>query len=171
MRFQITVEDSTADSYMDDLVTQVNKVLQVININTAGVKLMPWHATNVDPMELLTENTSDSLDAVKYLFGYKAGLTKSGTQFFRIQIAFPAHLTAEAIVSKNKNSIMIPGKQSLMIANSQSTSPTTIGWLLRSTSTMADFHDLEKVLKAVWNVKGNFGLYWATIKDGKPYNP
>ena len=35
---------------------------------------------------------------------------------------------------------------------------------------MADFKDLENVLKSLWTVKEGFGLYWATIKDGKPYN-
>lgn len=35
---------------------------------------------------------------------------------------------------------------------------------------MADFKDLEAVLKAIWQVKGGFGLYWAMVKDGKPYN-
>lgn len=33
-----------------------------------------------------------------------------------------------------------------------------------------NFHDLEKVLKHFWQVKGGFGMYWATVKDGKPYN-
>jgi len=66
---------------------------------------------------------------------------------------------------------MIPGKQSLLKANSQCINPVTIGWLLRSTPAMADHTDLSSVLKAMWNVKGGFGLYWATIRDGKPYNP
>lgn len=98
-------------------------------------------------------------------------MNKPEPQFFRINIAFPDSYTVEEIVKKNKNSIMIPGKQSLMKANSQSTNPVTIGWLLRYTPTMTDFQDLEMVLKTLWQVKGGFGLYWATIKDGKPYNP
>jgi hypothetical protein len=170
MRFQITLGEFSADTYMEELATQVNKVLEVININTPGVKLMPWHATTVNPNELLTELSEDTMDAIKYLYGYKAGLNKPGAQFFRINIAFPAEFTIDQIVQKNKQSIMIPGKQSFMIANSQSINPTTIGWLLRSTNAMADFKDLENVLKALWTVKEGFGLYWATIKDGKPYN-
>lgn len=66
---------------------------------------------------------------------------------------------------------MIPGKQSLLKANSQCINPVTIGWLLRSTPSMVDFDDLYQVLKTLWNVKGGFGLYWATVKDGKPYDP
>jgi hypothetical protein len=65
---------------------------------------------------------------------------------------------------------MIPGKQTLLKANSQCMNPTTIGWFLRSTPTMVDFDDIYCVLKAMWNIKGAFGLYWATVKDGKPYD-
>jgi hypothetical protein len=46
----------------------------------------------------------------------------------------------------------------------------TIGWFLHSTPAMADFNDLNRVLKACWAVKGDFGLYWATVRDGKPYD-
>jgi hypothetical protein len=35
---------------------------------------------------------------------------------------------------------------------------------------MADCSDLERSLKTIWQVKGGFGLYWAMVKDGKPYN-
>ena len=66
---------------------------------------------------------------------------------------------------------MIPGQQSLMEANSQSINPTTIGWLLRSNSTMVDFPDLEKVLQALWMVRGGFGLYWAVVCNGTKYDP
>lgn len=166
MRFQITLGEFSMDNYMEVLARQVNKVLEVININTPGVKLMPCHAKKVNPKELLTELSEDSMDAIKYLYGCKAGLDKPGAQYFRIHIvAFPAELTAETIVhQKNKQSIMIPGKQSFMIANSQSINPTTIGWLLRSTNTMADFKDLEKVLESLWMVKEGFGLSGPQLK-------
>ena len=31
---------------MDDLVGHVNRVLEVIQLNTPGVKLAPWHTTS-----------------------------------------------------------------------------------------------------------------------------
>jgi hypothetical protein len=65
---------------------------------------------------------------------------------------------------------MIPGKQSLMVANSQCVNPVTVGWLLRSVPMLADVNDLEQVLKVLWQVKGGFGLFWAAVRDGKPYN-
>jgi hypothetical protein len=35
---------------------------------------------------------------------------------------------------------------------------------------LVDFGDLAQVLKYMWKVQGDFGMYWATVKDGKPYN-
>ena len=84
---------------------------------------------------------------------------------------FPSHFTADDIVKRNKNSIMIPGQQSLMKANSQSINPTTIGWLLWSNPTKVDFLDLEKVLHVLWMVWGGLGLYWALVWDGTKYDP
>ena len=171
MRFQITLSDTTPDTYMEDLVEQVNRILEVINLNTPGVKLAPWHKKVVDKEDLITALTEDQMDAIKYLYGFKAGTNRGGPQYFRIHLAFPATYRAEDIVKKNKSSIMIPGRQSLLMANSQCINPTTIGWFLRSNPSMADFNDLDRVLRKLWNVKDGFGLYWATIKDGKPYDP
>lgn len=171
MRFQVTVSDTTAETYMEDLVSQINKVLEVINVNTPGVQLAPWHSMDVDKKDLILSMTDDPTEAVKYLYGFKAGLNKSGTQYLRIHMAFPSHLTAEYIVTRNKNSVMIPGKQTLLVANSQSINPRALGWLLRSNPSIADIKDLEQVLKALWQVQGGFGSYWAAVKDGKPYNP
>lgn len=134
----------------------------MINLHTPGVKLAPWHKTASIPQdELITTIGEDPMEAVKYLYRFRAGQNRGGAQYLRIHIAFPTCYHVDEIVKKNKNSIMILGKQSLLKANSQCISPTTIGWLLRSTPTMMD----------LWNVKGGFGLYWATVKDGKPYDP
>jgi hypothetical protein len=164
MRFQITLTETTQETYMEDLATHVNKILDVININTPGVCLVPWHSSAAEKKDMITAITDDPLDAVKYLYGFKAGLSKSGVQYFRIHLAFPSHFTAD------DNSLMIPGKQSLLKANSQCINPVTIGWLLRSNPALVDFDDLGRVLKAIWRVQGGFGLYWATVKDGKPYD-
>jgi len=171
MRFQVTVTKTSAETYMEDLALQINKVLEVINVNTPGVKLAPWHSTNTEQKDIISTLSDDPMEAVKYLYGFKAGLTKPGTQYLRINMAFPSHMTAEYIVKRNKNSIMVPGKQTLLVANSQCIDPVTIGWLLCSNPTIADIKDLEQVLRALWQVKGGFGLYWAAVKDGKPYNP
>jgi hypothetical protein len=171
MRFQFTIEETSPDTYLEDVAEHINNILEVINLNTPGVCLTPWHTTE-DPKkdELITTMTDDALHAVKYLFGFKAGLNRAGTQYLRIRLAFPSKYSADDIVHKNKNSIMIPGKQTLLKANSQCLNPITIGWFLRSTPTMTDFDDISSVLKVMWNIKGAFGLYWATVKDGKPYD-
>jgi hypothetical protein len=111
------------------------------------------------------------MDAIPYLYGFKAGVSRAGAQYLRLNMAFPNHFTADDIVKRNKNSIMIPGQQSLLKANSQSVNPTTIGWLLRSNHTMADYQELEQVLRSLWEVNGGFGLYWATVRDGDAYDP
>jgi hypothetical protein len=120
--------------------------------------------------ELVATISDDAMDIIKYLYGFKAGLNRAGPQYLRIHLAFPSRYSADDIVTKNKNSIMIPGKQTLLKANSQCVNPTTIGWFLRSTPTMVDYDDVGSVLKAMWNIKGAFGLYWATVRDGKPYD-
>lgn len=171
MRFQITLSETTPETYMEDLIGHINRVLEVMNLNTPGVKLAPWHKLVVDKDELLSELSEDPMDAIRYLYGFKAGTGKAGAQYFRINLAIPSHYTAEDVVKRNKNSIMIPGQQSLLLANSQSINPTTIGWLLRSNPTMVDYQDLDKVLRALWNVKGGFGLYWAVVRDGEKYDP
>jgi hypothetical protein len=171
MRFQITLTDTTSETYMEDLVGHVNRVLEVIHLNTAGVKLAPWHKQVVTKEELRSELSDDPMDAIKYLYGFKAGSGKAGVQYFRINLAIPSHFTVDDVVKRNKNSIMIPGQQSLMKANSQSINPTTIGWFLRSNTSMVDFPDLEKVLRTLWNVRGGFGLYWAVVRDGTKYDP
>jgi len=146
--------------------------LEIINLNTPGVRLAPWHKMDqIKKEELLLEISDDSLEAVKYLYGVKAGMTKVKTQYLRIHIAFPSYYEVDEIVKKNKSSIMIPGKQTLLKVNSKCLHPVTIGWFLRSTPMMADFDDLSRVLKACWSVRGDFGLYWATVRDGKPYDP
>lgn len=171
MQFQITLSDTTPETYMDDLTGHINWVLEVINLNTPGVKLAPWHKREAKQEELISELSEDPMDAIRYLYGYKAGTGKAGAQYFRINLAIPSHFTAEDVVKRNKNSIMIPGQQSLLLANSQSINPTTIGWLLRSNPTMVDFQDLEKILRALWTVKDGFGLYWAVVRDGDKYDP
>lgn len=170
MRFQTTLHNTTQDSFMEDLLRQINEVLEIININTPGIKLAPWHTEDIIESELISDISDSPLDAVRYLYGFKAGVSRSGTQYFRIRMVFPATYTPEEIVQKNKGSIMVAGKQSLLKANSQSVNPTVIGWLFRSKPTMVDFSDLEKVLKAIWSIKDGFGLYWAAVKDGKPYD-
>jgi PPE-repeat protein len=98
MRFQITITETTPDSYMEDLSEHINKILEVININTPGVLLAPWHKTSIDQKELISSLSLESLEAVKYLYGFKAGVTKPGPQYLRIHIAFPSCYTADNIV-------------------------------------------------------------------------
>lgn len=171
MRFQTTISDKTPETYMEDLVEQVNRVLEVVQLNTPGVMLAPWHKTSIKKEDLRSELSEDPMDAIKYLYGFKAGTGRAGVQYFHINLAIPSHFSVEDVVKRNKNSIMIPGQQSLLNANSQSMNPTTIGWFLWSNATMVDFLDLEKVLRALWNVRGGFGLYWAVVRDGTKYDP
>jgi hypothetical protein len=114
MRFQTTLQDTTQDTFMADLSEQINEILEIININTPGVKLAPWHNNEIKEGELITTITDSAIDAVRYFYGFKAGATRSGTQYFRIRIVFPNHYTPDEIVSKNKSSIMIVGKQALL---------------------------------------------------------
>jgi hypothetical protein len=171
MRFQITLTETTKETYMEDLVRQVNQVLEVINLNTPGVKLAPWHKVSTSKEELREALSEDTMDAIKYLYGFKAGMSRPGTQYFRINLAIPSHFTPDDVERKNKDSIMIPGQQSLLKANTQSLHPVTIGWLLRSNPLMADVKELEQLLMVMWNVKGGFGLYWATVKSHQAYDP
>jgi hypothetical protein len=171
MRFQITLPETTQETFMEDLVQKINQVLEVINLNTLGVKLAPWHTSSVKKETLRTELSEDMMEAIKYLYGFKAGMSRPGPQYFRINLAIPSHFSPDDIERKNKNSIMIPGQQSLLKANSQSINPVTIGWLLRSNPTMADVKELEELLRVLWTVKGGFGLYWATVKTHQVYNP
>jgi hypothetical protein len=171
MRFQFTIDETSPDTYLEDVATHVNKIMEVINLNTPGVCLAPWHKSgDIKKEELVTTISDEALEIVKYLYGFKAGLNKAGSQYLRILLAFPSQYSADDIVKKNKNSIMIPGKQTLLKANSQCVNPTTIGWFLQSTPTMVDYDDISCILKAMWNIKGAFGLYWATVRDGKPYD-
>lgn len=89
MRFQTTIHNTTQESFMEDLARQVNKVLEIININTPGIKLAPWHTNDINDAELISELTDSALDAVRYLYGFKAGISCSGTQNFRICMVFP----------------------------------------------------------------------------------
>lgn len=41
MRFQNTLPDTTQEMFMEDLAQKVNQVLEVINLNTPGVKIAP----------------------------------------------------------------------------------------------------------------------------------
>lgn len=170
MRFQLTLQDSTQETFMNDLSERINEILQIININTPGVKLAPWHHNDIKEKDLIDSMGDSVLDAVKYLYGFKAGSSRTGTQYFRIRMVFPDTYSPDDVVSKNKGSIMIAGKQSLLKANSQSINPTVVGWFLRSNPSMVDCTDLEQVLRALWEIKGGFGLYWAAVKDGKPYD-
>jgi hypothetical protein len=170
MRFQTTLYNTTSETYMEDLSQQINEIMEIVNVNTPGVRLAPWHSEDIKDSQLIMTLSDSPIDAVKYLYGFKAGGTRSGTQYFRIRLVFPTSYTPDDIVNKNKGSIMIMGKQSLLKANSQSINPTVVGWFFRSNPTMVDFDDLEKVLKTLWTVKHGFGLYWASVKDGKPYD-
>jgi hypothetical protein len=89
MRFQIMLSDTTPETYMEDLVSHINRVLEVIHLNTPGVKIAPWHKTSVQKDELLTELSEDPMDAIRYLYGFKAGTGKAGAQYFRINLAIP----------------------------------------------------------------------------------
>jgi len=59
-----------------------------------GVKLAPWHQIQVEQQDLISELTDNPLMAVKYLYGFKVGMNKAGSQYLRIQIAFPPHYSA-----------------------------------------------------------------------------
>jgi hypothetical protein len=82
MRFQITLPETTQETFMDDLSQKVNQVLEVINLNTPGVKLAPWHVRTVKKEDLRTELSDDMMEAIKYLYGFKAGMSRPGTQYF-----------------------------------------------------------------------------------------
>jgi hypothetical protein len=170
MRLQTTLHNTTSETYMEDLSHQINEIMEIVNVNTPGVRLAPWHNNEMQESDLSVTLSESPIDAVRYLYGFKAGGTRSGTQYFRIRLVFPSIYTPDDIVNKNKGSVMIMGKQSLLKANSQSINPTVVGWLFRSNPTMVDYDDLERVLKALWTIKEGFGLYWASVKDGKPYD-
>ena len=76
MQFQLTVTDTSPETFMD------------------GVKLAPWHQIQVEQQDLISELTDNPLMAVKYLYGFKVGMNKAGSQYLRIQIAFPPHYSA-----------------------------------------------------------------------------
>ena len=116
IKFQLTITETTPETFTADLVAHINNILEVININTPGAKLAPWHKMTVEQNELVSELQDDPLMPVKYLYGFKVGMNKAGTQYFRIHIAFPSHYMDEDIIQKNKNLDMIPGKQSLLKA-------------------------------------------------------
>jgi hypothetical protein len=42
MRFQITIMETTQETYMEDLARQVNQVLEVINLNTPKFRTIQW---------------------------------------------------------------------------------------------------------------------------------
>ena len=75
MRFQITLTETTKETFIEDLVRQVNPVLEVINLNTPGVKLAPWHKVSTQKEELHEELSEDTMKAIKYLYGFKAGMS------------------------------------------------------------------------------------------------
>lgn len=102
MRFQITLLETTPDTFMEDLSNHINKILEVININTPGVALVPWHTMQADEKDLTTVLSADPLEAVKYLYGFKAGLNKPCPQYFRIHIAFPATYTLKILSDATK---------------------------------------------------------------------
>jgi hypothetical protein len=108
---------------MEDLTGHINRILVVMNLNTPGVRLAPWHKTVSSPDEFLSELSEDPMDAIRYLYGFKAGTGRAGPQYFRINLAIPSTFTPEDVVKRNKNSLMIPGQQSLLLANSQSINP------------------------------------------------
>lgn len=104
---------------MEDLVSHINRVLEVMHLNTPGMKIAPWHKTSsVTKEELLMELSDDPMDAIRYLYSFKGGTGKAGTQFFRINLAIPMYYSADDVVKGNKKSIMIPRQQSLLKANS-----------------------------------------------------
>jgi hypothetical protein len=132
MRFQITLQDTTAETYMEDLTGHINRVLEVMNLNTPGVRLAPWHKTVSSPDEFLSELSEDPMDAIRYLYGFKAGTGRAGPQYFRINLAIPSTFTPEDVVKRNKNSLIIPGQQSLLLATlNPSTQPLLDGYSAR----------------------------------------
>lgn len=101
MRFQFTIEETSADTYLEDVADHINKILEVINLNTPGVSLAPWYQDSAGQKEeIITTLSDDALTAVKYLYGFKAGLNRAGTQYLRIRLAFPSRYSADDIVKK-----------------------------------------------------------------------
>jgi hypothetical protein len=101
MRFQFTIEETSADTYLEDVADHINKILEVINLNTPGVSLAPWHQDSEGQKEdIITTLSDDALTAVKYLYGFKAGLNRAGTQYLRVRLAFPSRYSADDIVKK-----------------------------------------------------------------------
>jgi len=96
MRLQFTLEDTSPETYIEDVMLHLNKILEILNLNTPGVSLAPWHKKKeIKREELLKELSDDALEAVRYLYGFKAGMTKNKSQYLRIHIAFPSFYTAE----------------------------------------------------------------------------
>jgi hypothetical protein len=57
---------------------------------------------NIGKEELLSAISKDSLEAVKYLYGFKAGMSKSTVQYLHIHIAFPVHYHVDDIVKRTR---------------------------------------------------------------------
>jgi hypothetical protein len=101
MRFQFTIDETSPDTYLEDVANHVNKIMEVINLNTPGVRLVPWHKSgDIKKEELVTTISDEALEIVKYLYGFKAGLNKAGSQYLRILLAFPSQYSADDIVKK-----------------------------------------------------------------------
>lgn len=101
-RFQITLQETTKETYMDNLIGQVNQVLEVLTLNTPRVKLALWHVSSVKMDELQTELMDDTMEAIKYLCGFKAGLSRPGAQYFRINLAIPFQFTQRTLRGKTR---------------------------------------------------------------------
>jgi hypothetical protein len=87
VRLQFTLEDSTPDTYMEDMSNHINKLLEVINLNTPGVTLAPWHKKKgIKSQELLSTIGEDSIE------------TK--TQYLRISILHSLIITVRKTSSK-----------------------------------------------------------------------
>jgi len=66
--FQIRLPDTTPETYMEDLVGHIDRVLEVMNLNIPGVKKAPWHKTTVTQNALISELSDDPMDATWYLW-------------------------------------------------------------------------------------------------------
>jgi hypothetical protein len=67
MWFQLTITETTPETFTADLIAHINNILEVININTPGVKLAPWHKMTVEQNQLVLELQDDLSEEKTYV--------------------------------------------------------------------------------------------------------
>ena len=162
-RLQIMVSTSSTENSTEALLMATRNLMSALKNKIAGIKFIKWNEESANPKGY--DKIPKSIEKAEEFIHNFSRFSKSQKGYYRIQIVHDDSISREEIVAQARL-FNIQKKQFLAIADSQATTPVTIGLVLGTTEEMVVSPDFLSIIKKESEVE-EIGLTWKYIQTGQ----